>query len=163
MSHYRTVGAGRTVKDEWLNGFRMEDEQGTHDTVSTMVELQRPMILVVDDNPVDRELFRITLERAGYAVTEASCGREVLDAIANTRFDLIVLDLSMPEMDGLELLRAVKYIPKPKIIAVTGLAPVFGDRMLEAAKLLGATGTLDKDRAQDLLVPMVRDLLKDRD
>jgi CheY-like chemotaxis protein len=151
------------VKDEWLNGFRRKDEQVVRETVSTMSEAHRPMILVVDDNPVDRELFRITLERAGYVVIEASSGKEALDAIVNTALDLIVLDLSMPEMDGLEVLRAVKCIPKPKIIAVTGLAPVFSDRMLEAAKFLGATATLDKDRAQDLLVSMVRDLLKDRD
>lgn len=126
-----------------------------------MTEAHRPIILVVDDNRSDRDLLRMILERAGYVVTEASSGQEALDAIVNTRFDLIVLDLSMPDMDGLEVLRAAKYMPKPKIIAVTGLAPIFNYRMLEAAKFLGATATLDKDQAQDLLVPMVRKLLGD--
>jgi two-component system, chemotaxis family, chemotaxis protein CheY len=127
-----------------------------------MSETHTPTILVVDDDASDRQLFRIILEKAGYAVTEASSGKEALDAILNTRLDLIVLDLSMPEMDGLEILRAARYLPKPKIIAVTGLTPVFSDRMLEAAKMLGATATLDKDQAQDLLVPTVRELLGDQ-
>jgi two-component system, chemotaxis family, chemotaxis protein CheY len=127
-----------------------------------MSEDHRRTILVVDDDASDRELFRMILEKAGYAVTEASSGKEALDAIVNTRVDLIVLDISMPEMDGLEVLRAAIHLPKPKIIAVTGLSPVFGDRMLEAAKMLGATATLDKDRAQDLLVPVVRELLGDQ-
>lgn len=126
-----------------------------------MPEKRAPVILIVDDDPDDRRLLRGILEGNGYSVGEASSGKEALDSILNTRFDLIVLDLTMPEMDGLEVLRAAKHLPMPKVIAVTGMAPVFSGRMLEAAKLLGATATLDKDRAQDLLVSRVRELLRD--
>jgi CheY-like chemotaxis protein len=122
----------------------------------------RPIILVVDDDSRDRELFRVNLERAGYEVLEADSGHEALNALMNTHVDLTILDLSMPEMDGLEVLRATKYMPKPTILVVTGLPSVFGNTMLEAARKLGATATLDKQRAVDLLVPMVGDLLADR-
>jgi CheY-like chemotaxis protein len=122
----------------------------------------RPIILVVDDDSRDRELFRVILERAGYNVLEADSGREALEGLMNTRVDLTILDLSMPEMDGLEVLRAAKYMPKPKILVVTGLPSAFGNTMLEAARKLGAAATLDKQNAVDLLVPMVGDLLADR-
>jgi two-component system chemotaxis response regulator CheY len=125
-------------------------------------ETNRPIILVVDDDSRDRELFRVNLERAGYEVLEAVSGHEALNALMSTRVDLTILDLSMPEMDGLEVLRATKYMPKPTILVVTGLPSIFGNTMLEAARKLGATATLDKQRAVDLLVPMVGDLLADR-
>jgi len=125
-------------------------------------EANRSTILVVDDDPRDRELFRAILERAGYEVAEASSGHEALEALMNIRVDLTILDLTMPEMDGLEVLRATKYMPKSKILVVTGLGSVFGNTMLEAARKLGATATLDKQRAQDLLVPTVRELLGDQ-
>jgi CheY-like chemotaxis protein len=124
-----------------------------------MPETRKPTILVVDDDPLDRDLFRKLLEGAGYAVVEAGSGREALDAIVDASLDLIVLDLNMPEMDGLELLRVARHMPKPKVIAVTGLNPVLSERILEAARLLGAAATLDKFWARDLLVPVVRRLL----
>jgi DNA-binding NarL/FixJ family response regulator len=80
----------------------------------------------------------------------------------NTRVGLSILDLSMLEMDGLEVLWAARYMPKPKILVVTGLPSAFGNRMLEAAGKLGATATLDKQHAVDRLVPIVGDLLADR-
>jgi CheY-like chemotaxis protein len=107
-------------------------------------------------------LFRVILERAGYKVLEADSGRKALEGLMNTRVDLTILDLSMPEMDGLEVLRAARYMPKPKILVVTGLPSAFGNTMLEAARKLGAAATLDKQHAVDLLVPMVGDLLADR-
>jgi two-component system, chemotaxis family, chemotaxis protein CheY len=128
-----------------------------------MSETHKPTILVVDDDPLDRDLFRKLLEGAGYAVVEAGSGKEALNAIVNTSLDLIVLDLNMPEMDGLELLRVAKNMPKPKVIAVTGLTPVLSERILEAARLLGAAATLDKFWARDLMVPVVRRLLGDSD
>jgi CheY-like chemotaxis protein len=118
-----------------------------------------PVILVVDDDPLERELFKKRLEGAGYVVVEARSGSQALDVIVNTRLDLIVLDLSMPEMDGLELLRALRHVPKPRIVAVTGLSPILSEKILESARLLGATATMDKSQAVDLLVPTVGELL----
>jgi CheY-like chemotaxis protein len=128
-----------------------------------MPETHTPTILMVDDDAWDRQLFRTLLQEAGYRVVEASTGRQALDAIVNTRLDLIILDLSMPEMDGLEVLRAVKDITKPQVIALTGLDPVISRSMLEAARLLGAAATLDKRRARDLLVLLASKLVGGQD
>jgi CheY-like chemotaxis protein len=123
----------------------------------------KPTILMVDDDAWDRQLFRTLLEEAGYRVVEASSGKDALHAVLNTRLDLVILDLSMPEMDGLEVLRAAKHMTKPQVIALTGLDPVIGRSMLEAARLLGAAATLDKRRARDLLVLLARKLVSSQD
>jgi CheY-like chemotaxis protein len=115
-------------------------------------------ILVVDDNPDHRKMFRTRLESGGYSVVEASSGKEALAAIEKTKFALMILDLSMYEMDGFAVLRAARSKhPELKIIVASGF--LHGEA-LESAKSLGADATLDKDRTADLFLPMVRDLLE---
>jgi CheY-like chemotaxis protein len=112
----------------------------------------------VDDNPDDRELFRRILEEAGYSVVQCTSGKDALAAVEKTSFELMTLDLSMPGIDGFEVLRAVRAMqPELKIIVVSGFMQ---GRMLEPAKLLGADATLDKNLAIDFLLPMVRLFLK---
>lgn len=65
-------------------------------------------ILVVDDEPHIVRLVQVNLEKAGYDVTTASNGREALEAVAEVQPDLVVLDVMMPEMDGLEALKRLK-------------------------------------------------------
>lgn len=65
-------------------------------------------ILAVDDEKHILRLVQINLEKAGYEVTTASNGREAIDAVRNERPDLIVMDVMMPEMDGLEALQILK-------------------------------------------------------
>jgi CheY-like chemotaxis protein len=123
-----------------------------------MAETMDQSILVVDDNPDDRKLFRRMLENAGYSVVECSSGKEALTAVEKTRFALMTLDLSMPDMDGFDVLREVRSKhPEIKIMVVSGFRH---GSMNKAAKSLGAATTLDKNLAADLLLPMVRDLLK---
>jgi two-component system KDP operon response regulator KdpE len=115
-------------------------------------------ILIVDDNPHDRALFRAILERAGYSVVEGSSGKEALATVEKARFALMTLDMSMPDMDGFDVLRAVRRThPDLKIIAVSGFMQ---GKMLGAARLLGADATLDKNLAMDSLSSLVCDLLK---
>ncbi|RME22714.1 MAG: DNA-binding response regulator, partial [Deltaproteobacteria bacterium] len=65
-------------------------------------------MLVVDDDPHLREVVRYALSRAGFTVTEAGDGRAALDAVADRTPDLVVLDVMMPEMDGLEVCRELR-------------------------------------------------------
>lgn len=65
-------------------------------------------ILAVDDEKHILRLVQINLEKAGYEVTTASNGREAIDAVRNQRPDLVVMDVMMPEMDGLEALQILK-------------------------------------------------------
>jgi two-component system KDP operon response regulator KdpE len=124
-----------------------------------MTTEQPVSILVVDDNPDHRKMFRSRLESVGYSVVEASSGKEALAAVEKTRFALMTLDLSMPDMDGFDVLRAVRSKhPELKIVVASGF---LHGKMLEPAKSLGADATLDKDLTAELLLPMVSNLLKD--
>lgn len=68
-------------------------------------------ILVVEDNPVSRKLLEMTLRRAGYEVVSAEDGQEALALFKKRFFPIILTDLEMPEMDGLELCRAIRGNP----------------------------------------------------
>jgi CheY-like chemotaxis protein len=126
--------------------------------LKSVAKTKEQSILVVDDNPEDRALFRTILEKAGYFVLEGSSGKEALAAVEKARFELMTLDMSMPDMDGFDVLRLVRSKhPELKVIAVSGF--MHGE-MLKPAKALGADATLDKDRTADLLLPMVRNLLE---
>jgi putative two-component system response regulator len=80
-------------------------------------------ILIADDEPVARLLLRRILEPAGYRVIEAETGRMALDSTRENHPDLLILDISMPDIDGVEICRAVKIDPAMRltpIIHVTG-------------------------------------------
>ena len=89
-------------------------------------------ILVADDNRSNRSLARKVLEKWNHFVVEASSGQQVLDLVVDNSFDVILLDVQMPEMDGLETATAVRKLEcqlplKPFIIALTARA-MQGDR-----------------------------------
>src|SRR5512143_1106982 len=68
-------------------------------------------ILIVEDDPIDRTLLATCLEQEGYAVRTAENGKQVVDMLDREPFDLIILDLLMPEMDGFEVLEWIKTRP----------------------------------------------------
>lgn len=85
---------------------------------------QKKLILIVDDDPLNRKLLKTLLDSAGYAVRCADSGRAALDAIPENPPDLILLDLMMPGMDGFEVLRHLKGLPAAQgipIVMVTAL------------------------------------------
>lgn len=117
----------------------------------------RPSILVVDDEPGVRSALRLVLEHDGYSVTEAANGIEALDRLATHSFDVVLIDLFMPEKEGLETISAFrKRCPGLRIIAISG---AFSGEFLAIAKHLGADEALPKPiRGADLLAA-VRSLL----
>ncbi len=76
-------------------------------------------ILVVDDDPRLREVLKIALERAGFAVVAASDGQRALTHAAREAPDLIVLDIGLPEMDGLEVCRRLRVRSDVPVIFLT--------------------------------------------
>ena len=75
-------------------------------------------ILIVDDDPQNRDILKIRLEAAGYQVFEASDGEEGLRAVEKEAFDLILLDIMMPHRDGWQVCRALKSNAKTRSIPV---------------------------------------------
>ncbi len=84
----------------------------------------RARILVVEDLPPIRLSIADYLEAQGFAVTEAENGKVALRALDRCDFDLIITDVLMPEMDGIELIKTVRTsLPDVKILAMSGGAP----------------------------------------
>jgi CheY-like chemotaxis protein len=123
-----------------------------------MAEIKERVIFVVDDNSDHCKGFRILLESGGYSVVECKSGKEALTALEKKNFDLMTLDLSVPDMDGFEVLRVVRSKhPELKVVVVSGFLK---GSMNQPAKLLGAVLTLDKSVGADWLLTVVDGLLK---
>lgn len=116
-------------------------------------------ILIVDDAPDIRAFIATVLTGAGHRVLQASDGAEGLRLLDANRIQLIITDLVMPEMDGIELLRRVRKLTRPiPVIAVSGgsmHSPVY----LGAAKHLGAFRILHKPFTMESLLQAVRDAI----
>jgi two-component system KDP operon response regulator KdpE len=82
----------------------------------------KPIILVIDDEVQILRLLRITLEAAGYTVIEADAGRIGLGEVARCQPDAIVLDLGLPDLSGLEVLRQLREWSKVPVLVLTVLA-----------------------------------------
>lgn len=110
-------------------------------------------ILVVEDDPTVRSLIRRVLSMRGFVVHDVADGRAALDVARNTTFDLVITDLVMPEVEGLETIRLLKRDhPSLEILAVSG---AYGGAFLHAAELLGARDTLAKPFDADTLLAAV--------
>ena len=100
-------------------------------------------ILVIDDEEVIRVLLRSALEEEGYEVTEAANGREGLELYRQRPIHLVITDILMPEMSGLDmLLELTREFLNAKVIAVSGAGEE--KNVLDVAKLLGARQTFKK-------------------
>ena len=112
-------------------------------------------ILVIDDQEPVRSLLRLVLEGAGHDVLEASNGRLGLELYQKRSADLIITDIFMPEMNGLELmLELTRNFLNVKVIAMSG--GLEGEGALTAAKLLGARQTFQKPLDVEELLSAVR-------
>jgi len=81
-------------------------------------------ILIVEDNPMNMELILDLLEFYGHNITKAEDGVKALERLAETKFDIILLDMQLPKMDGLEVLDRIKKNPATAdipVIAVTAM------------------------------------------
>ncbi len=101
-------------------------------------------VLVVDDDPDIRALLTISLELSGYQVTAATNGREGAELALALRPDLIVLDVMMPEVDGLTALRALKADPDTSAIPVVMLSASVEDESVWLGWEAGAAYYLTK-------------------
>jgi CheY-like chemotaxis protein len=106
-------------------------------------------VLVVDDEEADRIVLKTILERANHEVFLAQDGRDAIDLYEGKKIQLLITDLQMDDVHGLELITIVRdFNPRPPIIAISGT----GEVQLEMARALGAERTLTKPiQPEDLL------------
>lgn len=114
-------------------------------------------VLVVDDEPTVREVLSAYLDRGGFDVTEASDGNGALRAVRDQKPDLVLLDLMLPEVDGLSVLTEIRRDSSVPVIVLTALADE-GDRVLGLE--LGADDYVVKPFSPREVTARVRAVLK---
>ena len=119
----------------------------------------RPVILVVDDDPGIREAFRLVLEEE-YGLVEAQDGPQAIERVQGSPVDLVLLDVRLPGMDGIEVLERIKAIDENvEVVLVTAVQTV---RAAVAAMKLGALDYLTKPFDEDEILPLIRRALERR-
>jgi len=118
-------------------------------------------VLLVEDSAGLRGVMRIGLQAAGFDVDEAPDGKRALELLRQSPADVVVTDLFMPEMDGIEIIEAVRHeFPDTGLVAISGVASKTGTDYLEIASELGAKRVLRKPFNIPELVDAVRDALR---
>lgn len=104
----------------------------------------KPRLLVVDDDACICDLVERGAARLGFDVTIVSDGRRAERLLAETRFDVLLTDIYMPESDGLEVIRKTHLLQPALVIVAMSGGCSFGFNFLRTAQLLGATRVLEK-------------------
>ncbi len=116
-------------------------------------------ILVVDDSASMRQMVAFTLKGAGHEVTEAADGTEALDLAKGGRFNLVLTDVNMPNMDGVTLTRELRSLPEYKFVPILTLTTEAGEDKKQEGKAAGATGWIVKPFNPDQLLATVQKVL----
>ncbi len=110
-------------------------------------------VLVIEDNDDFRDTLAAMLRSAGHDVQCAGNGREALDMLASPAYDLLITDILMPEVDGIELLTAMRKMPsRLPVVAISGGGSMPASLALSLSTSLGASAVLFKPfHTQELL------------
>lgn len=117
-------------------------------------------ILTVDDSASVRQMVSFTLRGAGYELAEAVDGKDGLGKAGAGKFDLIVTDLNMPNMDGIEMISAVRKLPGYAFIPILMLTTESQAEKKDAGRKAGATGWIVKPFNTEQLLAVVHRLVK---
>jgi len=125
-----------------------------------IIKMTAKRILVIDDEDLIRDLVKEMLEAEGYGVSTAANGKEGLRLYRKELPDLIITDIFMPEMEGLETIRELQSVtPNVKIMAISGGGEKGMISFLAFAKRFGALRTLEKPFSREELLTAVKELL----
>jgi two-component system chemotaxis response regulator CheY len=118
-------------------------------------------VLLVDDSTTMRQFISATLEAEGdFYVTQAPTGFEALKLLPRSRFDLIITDINMPDINGLELLRFIRESPHHAKVPVFLISTDSSERDRERGMKLGADAYLVKPIAAEALLEIARRSVK---
>lgn len=102
-------------------------------------------ILLIDDDELSRSAVHKMLERAGYVVHSTSDARGAIDRYRSSPSDLVITDLIMPDIDGLEVIQQLRrFSPGVRVLAISGGGRVDADEYLSVARKFGAVEVLPK-------------------
>ena len=117
-------------------------------------------ILTVDDSPSVRQMVKLVLGSSGHAVTEASDGADGLAKASAQKFDLILTDLNMPVMNGIDMIRGLRKLPAMNGVPIVFITTESDDGAKQEAKSAGATGWITKPFKPEQLHAVVARLVR---
>ncbi|MDQ6652571.1 MAG: response regulator [Acidobacteriota bacterium] len=120
----------------------------------------RPTILVVDDFEDTRFLLRTWLEKKGFRVVEAGNGNQAVTAAENNRPDLIIMDLEMPEMDGLHAARKIRNLANLARVPIVAVSAYSEELFRDQALAAGCNEYVATPFEPEELEQIIRSLLK---
>ena len=113
-------------------------------------------VMTVDDSATVRQVLRMTLEDSGYEVVEAKDGQDALNKLSDADFDMMVTDLNMPNMDGIDLIREVRKKPGNRFTPIIMLTTESQAEKKAEGKTAGASGWVVKPFKPEQLLNVVR-------
>ena len=116
-------------------------------------------IMTVDDSASVRQMVSFTLRDAGYGVIEAGDGKDALAKLAGAPVNMVITDLNMPNMDGIELIRNIRSDPSRRFIPIVMLTTESQAEKKQAGKAAGATGWIVKPFKPEQLLAVVKKVL----
>jgi two-component system chemotaxis response regulator CheY len=117
-------------------------------------------VLAVDDSLTIRQLIKMTLARAGYEVAEAEDGAKGLEKASTEAFDLVLSDINMPVMTGLEMLRGLRKLAQYKFTPIVLVTTESQLEKKQEGKAAGATGWIVKPFEPEQLLAVVTKVLR---
>lgn len=107
--------------------------------------MRRAKILLVDDNKVNRKLLAAVLEADGYRVEESGSGREAVEGVRLLSYDLVLMDVQMPDMDGVEATAAIRSLGGRRAdVPIVAISGDIGDDVAERCRAAGMNDHLGK-------------------
>lgn len=116
--------------------------------------------LIVDDSAAIRHLVSFTMKEAGYEVFVAESGRNAIMKLIASKIDMIVTDLNMPDMDGIELIRKIRLMPDYKFTPILMLTTEAQEEKKREGKQAGASGWIVKPFSSQQLLEVVKKFIK---
>lgn len=118
------------------------------------------LIMTADDSASVRQMISFTLKNSGYEVIEAVDGMDALQKLQSKSIDMLITDLNMPNLDGIELIKKVRAIPELKFIPIIMLSTESQDAKKQEGRAAGATGWIVKPFQPEQLIAVIKKVLR---
>ena len=124
------------------------------------MEDNKKQILVIDDEKPIREFLKHVLEQEGFSVTQSWCGNDGLKKFHNNSFDIVITDIAIPDINGVQIIIKMRESRRPvKIIAMSGAGKF--EYLLRIAEFYKVDATIAKPFVRDEVLSVVRNVLND--
>lgn len=121
--------------------------------------MSAPYALLVDDSPTSRDIFGTILERGGFRIRAVRSGEAALAAVAEGTPDIVVLDLFLPDIDGIEVLRRLRSSSETEAVPVVCITAGPTDQLRERVEGSGFNAIVSKTDGPQVALDVIQDLL----